>query len=91
MEWASWDAHRASRVDGSSASPSEVIGTMTGVSGPNYLGGSTTAGIGAFIAKMMLGILNANRKICKHTDTDVAFTRAYSRVSIFHREPKCTN
>jgi len=25
---------------------------MTGVSGPNYLGGSATAGIGAFIAKM---------------------------------------
>jgi len=33
----------------------------------------------------LLGILNANREICKHTDTDVAFTREYSRVSIFHR------
>jgi len=25
---------------------------MTGVGGPNYLGGSATAGIGAFVAKM---------------------------------------
>jgi len=39
----------------------------------------------------MLGILNANRKIRKRTDTDVAFTREYSRVSIFHRERECTN
>jgi len=39
----------------------------------------------------LLGILNANRKIRKHTDTDVAFTREYSRVSIFHRERECTN
>jgi len=39
----------------------------------------------------LLGILNANRKIRKRTDTDVAFTREYSRVSIFHRERKCTN
>ena len=39
----------------------------------------------------LLGILNANRKICKRTDTDVAFTREYSRVSIFHRERECTN
>ena len=29
----------------------------------------------------LLGILNANRKIRKRTDTDVAFTREYSRVS----------
>ena len=35
--------------------------------------------------------LNANRKIRKRTDTDVAFTREYSRVSIFHRERECTN
>ena len=39
----------------------------------------------------LLGILNANRKIRKRTDTDVAFTREYSRVSIFHRERECTN
>jgi len=42
VEWASRDAHRASRVEGSPASPSEVLGTMTGVGGPNYLEGSTT-------------------------------------------------
>jgi hypothetical protein len=35
---------------------------------------------------LLLGILNANRKICKRTDTDVAFTREYSKVSIFHEE-----
>jgi len=39
----------------------------------------------------LLGILNANRKIRKRTDTDVAFTQEYSRVSIFHRERECTN
>jgi len=39
----------------------------------------------------LLGILNANRKIRKRTDTGVAFTREYSRVSIFHRERECTN
>ena len=39
----------------------------------------------------LLGILNANEKIRKRTDTDVAFTREYSRVSIFHRERECTN
>jgi len=43
------------------------------------------------ICMSLLGILNANRKICKRTDTDVAFTREYSRVSIFHRERECTN
>ena len=37
------------------------------------------------------GILNTNRKIRKRTDTNVAFTREYSRVSIFHRERECTN
>jgi len=42
VEWVSWDDHRASRVDGSLASPSEVFGTMTHVGGPNYLGGSAT-------------------------------------------------
>jgi len=52
VEWASWDAHRASRVEGSPASLSEVLGTMTSVGGPNYLGGSAIAGIGAFVAKM---------------------------------------
>ena len=41
--------------------------------------------------RIALGILNANRKIRKRTDTDVAFTREYSRVSIFHRERECTN
>jgi len=39
----------------------------------------------------LLGILNANREIRKRTDTDVAFTRQYSRVLIFHRERECTN
>ena len=39
-------------------------------------------------AMPLLGILNANRKIHKHTDTDVAFTWEYSRVSI---SPECTN
>ena len=34
---------------------------------------------------LVLGILNANRKIRKRTDTNVAFTLEYSRVSIFHR------
>jgi len=43
------------------------------------------------ICMLLLGILNANRKIRKRTDTDVAFTREYSRVSIFHRERECTN
>ena len=41
--------------------------------------------------RSVLGILNANRKIRKRTDTDVAFTREYFRVSIFHRERECTN
>jgi len=45
VEWASWDAHWTSRVGGSPASPSEVLGTMTGVGGPNYLGGFATATI----------------------------------------------
>jgi len=36
----------------------------------------------------MLGILNAHRKIRKRTDTNVAFTREYSKVSIFHEEHK---
>ena len=40
---------------------------------------------------LLLGILNANRKIRKRTYTDVAFTQEYSRVSIFHRERECTN
>ena len=39
----------------------------------------------------LLGILNTNRKIRKRRDTHVAFTRLYSRVSIFHRERECTN
>jgi len=45
-------AHRASQVEGSPASPSEVLRTMTGVGGSKYLGGSATAGIGAIVAKM---------------------------------------
>jgi len=52
MEWASWDAQRTSKVGGSPASPSEVHRTMTGVGGPKHLGGSATAGIRAFVAKM---------------------------------------
>ena len=60
----------------------------------------TKAGIFLFFASLpngvssggrVLGILNANRKIRKRTDTDVAFTREYSRGSIFHRERECTN
>jgi len=39
-------------VGGSPTLPSEVLGTMTGVGGPKHLGGSATAGIGAFVAKM---------------------------------------
>ena len=39
-------------MGGSPASPSEVLGTMTGVGGPKHLGGSATAGIRAFVAKM---------------------------------------
>ena len=39
----------------------------------------------------VLSILNANRKIRKRTDTDVAFTQEYSRVLIFHRERERTN
>ena len=46
---------------------------------------------GRIFSGMLLGILNANRKICKRTDTDVAFTWEYSTVSIFHRERECTN
>ena len=46
---------------------------------------------GSKLRQGLLGILNANRKIRKRTDTDVAFTREYSRVSIFHRERECTN
>jgi hypothetical protein len=34
----------------------------------------------------MLGILNANRKIRKRMDTNVAFTCEYSKVSIFYGE-----
>ena len=41
--------------------------------------------------RALLGILNANRKIYKSTDTDVAFTWEYFKVSIFHRERECTN
>jgi len=35
---------------------------------------------------LMLGILSAHRKIHKRMDTDVAFTRKYSKLSIFHGE-----
>jgi hypothetical protein len=38
----------------------------------------------------VLVFINANRKIRKHTDTDVAFTREYSRVSISTGNVKCT-
>ena len=39
-------------MEGSPTSPSEVFGTMTGAGGPKHLGGSATAGIRAFVAKM---------------------------------------
>ena len=39
-------------MGGSPTSPSEVLRTMTGVGGPKHLGGSATAGIRAFVAKM---------------------------------------
>jgi len=52
VEWAFWDAHRTSKVGGSPASPSKVHRTMIGVGGPKHLGGSATAGIRAFVAKM---------------------------------------
>ena len=52
---------------------------------------ATVDDIVQFAGRLLLGILNANRKIRKRTDTDVAFTREYSRVSIFHRERECTN
>jgi hypothetical protein len=38
----------------------------------------------------LLGIFNAYREIHKHTDTDVAFTQEYSRVSISTGNVKCT-
>jgi hypothetical protein len=38
----------------------------------------------------LLVFINANRKIRKRTDTDVAFTREYSRVSISTGNVKCT-
>jgi len=56
--------------------------------------GAHAAGVGAGLGASggaMLGILNVNRKIRKRTDTDVAFTREYSRVSIFYRECEYTN
>jgi len=34
----------------------------------------------------LLDILNTHRKIHKRMDTNVAFTRKYSKVSIFHEE-----
>ena len=42
-------------------------------------------------ARKLVGYFKRKQKIRKHTDTDVAFTREYSRVSIFHRERECTN
>jgi len=44
-----------------------------------------------YTVEPLLGILNANRKIRKRTNTDVAFIWEYSRVSIFHWERECTN
>jgi hypothetical protein len=38
----------------------------------------------------LLGIFNARREIRKRTDTDVAFAREYSRVSISAGNVKCT-
>jgi hypothetical protein len=40
--------------------------------------------------RVLLGIFNAHREIRKHMDTDVAFTREYSRVSISTGNVKCT-
>ena len=37
---------------------------------------------------LLLSILNVNREIRKRTGTDAAFTREYSRVSIFYKERK---
>jgi hypothetical protein len=42
------------------------------------------------LSSSLLGIFNAHRKIHKRTDTDVAFTQEYSRVSIFTGNVKCT-
>jgi hypothetical protein len=39
-----------------------------------------------FTGRLVLSILNANRKIRKRMDTDVAFTWEYSKVLIFHGE-----
>jgi len=39
--------------------------------------------------RCLLGILSAHRKIRKRTDTNVAFTREYSRVSISTWNMKC--
>jgi len=43
--------------------------------------------------EVLVGYFKRKQKkyIRKRTDTDVAFTREYSRVSIFHRERECTN
>jgi hypothetical protein len=41
--------------------------------------------------KRLLALLKPNRLICKRTNTDVAFTREYSRVSISTWNAKCTN
>jgi hypothetical protein len=38
----------------------------------------------------MFDIFNAHREIRKRTDTDVAFTQEYSRVSISMGNMKCT-
>jgi hypothetical protein len=39
----------------------------------------------------LLGIFNTHREIHKRIDTDVAFTREYSRVSISTGNVKCTS
>jgi hypothetical protein len=46
----------------------------------------TCARTAKYLEVLLLGILNANRKIRKCMDTNVAFTREYSKVSIFHGE-----
>jgi len=58
---------------------------------PSHHFASTILAFHVGLRPPLLGILNANRKIRKRRDTDVAFTREYSRVSIFHRERECTN
>jgi len=52
----------------------------------------TVSGIFPEIKRSSVGYFKRKqKKYAKRTDTDVAFTREYSRVSIFHKERECTN